>query len=115
MLSFNVCIFGISKCFGFEENCIVIFKCEIHNHGLNVPRLPGVLYYTVLSQGSSFGAIKYAHLPTFSGVSDVPVHGVDIGLQYIMHPGGIAVDWIGRWCLIVKLTVGPVLCRPAHL
>uniref|UniRef100_A0A8C4QIE6 Low-density lipoprotein receptor-related protein 2 n=1 Tax=Eptatretus burgeri TaxID=7764 RepID=A0A8C4QIE6_EPTBU len=55
-----------------------------------------VLYYTVLSQGSSFGAIKYAHLPTFSGVSDVPVHGVDIGLQYIMHPGGIAVDWIGR-------------------
>ncbi|XP_015843100.1 low-density lipoprotein receptor-related protein 2 [Peromyscus maniculatus bairdii] len=55
-----------------------------------------VVYYTVLGQGSAFGAIKRAYIPDFESGSNNPVRAVDLGLKYVMQPDGLAVDWIGR-------------------
>ncbi|KAG8510408.1 Low-density lipoprotein receptor-related protein 2 [Galemys pyrenaicus] len=55
-----------------------------------------VVYYTVLGQGSNFGAIKRAYLPNFKSGKNNPVVEVDLGLKYIMQPKGLAVDWVGR-------------------
>ncbi|XP_072468339.1 low-density lipoprotein receptor-related protein 2 isoform X2 [Notamacropus eugenii] len=55
-----------------------------------------VIYYTVLGQGSDFGAIKRAYIPTFDSSGNNPVKEVDLNLRYIVRPDGIAVDWVGR-------------------
>ncbi|XP_060033733.1 low-density lipoprotein receptor-related protein 2 [Erinaceus europaeus] len=55
-----------------------------------------VIYYTVLGQGSNFGAIKRAYLPNFESGTNNPVEEVDLGLKYILQPDGLAVDWVGR-------------------
>ncbi|KAM4859286.1 low-density lipoprotein receptor-related protein 2 [Thomomys bottae] len=55
-----------------------------------------VVYYTVLAQGSKFGAIKRAYIPNFESGSNNPIQEVDLGLKYIMQPDGLAVDWVGR-------------------
>ncbi|XP_023355035.1 low-density lipoprotein receptor-related protein 2 isoform X2 [Sarcophilus harrisii] len=55
-----------------------------------------VVYYTVLGQGSDFGSIKRAYIPTFDSSGNNPVKEVDLNLKYIMRPDGIAVDWVGR-------------------
>ncbi|KAM7316467.1 hypothetical protein ACRRTK_024198 [Alexandromys fortis] len=55
-----------------------------------------VLYYTVLGQGSEFGAIKRAYIPDFESGSNNPIREVDLGLKYLMQPDGLAVDWVGR-------------------
>lgn len=56
----------------------------------------GIIYYTVLGHGSTFGAIKRAYMPNFESGSNNPVVEVDLGLRYIMQPDGLAVDWVGR-------------------
>lgn len=56
----------------------------------------GVVYYTVLGQGSEFGAIKRAYIPDFESGSNNPIREVDLGLKYLMQPDGLAVDWVGR-------------------
>uniref|UniRef100_A0A8C5KSR3 Low-density lipoprotein receptor-related protein 2 n=1 Tax=Jaculus jaculus TaxID=51337 RepID=A0A8C5KSR3_JACJA len=55
-----------------------------------------VVYYTVLGQGSEFGAIRRAYIPGFESGSNNPIREVDLGLNYIMQPDGLAVDWVGR-------------------
>ncbi|XP_058520574.1 low-density lipoprotein receptor-related protein 2 [Ochotona princeps] len=55
-----------------------------------------VVYYTVLAQGSEFGAIKRAYIPNFESGSNNLIHEEDLGLKYIMQPDGLAVDWVGR-------------------
>lgn len=55
-----------------------------------------VVYYTVLAQGSQFGAIKRAYIPDFESGSNNPIREVDLGLKYLMQPDGLAVDWVGR-------------------
>ncbi|XP_044525030.1 low-density lipoprotein receptor-related protein 2 [Gracilinanus agilis] len=55
-----------------------------------------VIYYTVLGQGSVFGSIKRAYIPTFDSSGNNPVKEVDLNLKYIVRPDGIAVDWVGR-------------------
>ncbi|XP_068936741.1 low-density lipoprotein receptor-related protein 2 isoform X2 [Petaurus breviceps papuanus] len=55
-----------------------------------------VIYYTVLGQGSDFGSIKRAYIPTFDSSGNNPVKEVDLNLKYIVRPDGIAVDWVGR-------------------
>ncbi|XP_021582708.2 low-density lipoprotein receptor-related protein 2 isoform X1 [Ictidomys tridecemlineatus] len=55
-----------------------------------------VVYYTVLAQGSEFGAIKRAYIPNFESGINNPVQEVDLGLKYVMQPDGLAVDWVGR-------------------
>ena len=56
----------------------------------------GIVYYTVLAQGSQFGAIKRAYIPDFESGSNNPIREVDLGLKYLMQPDGLAVDWVGR-------------------
>lgn len=56
----------------------------------------GVVYYSVLAQGSEFGAIKRAYIPNFESGSNNLIQEVDLGLKYIMQPDGLAVDWVGR-------------------
>ncbi|XP_021094201.1 low-density lipoprotein receptor-related protein 2 isoform X1 [Heterocephalus glaber] len=55
-----------------------------------------VVYYTVLAQSPRFGAIKRAYIPNFESGSNNPTHEVDLGLNYVMQPDGLAVDWVGR-------------------
>uniref|UniRef100_F7CLL4 Low-density lipoprotein receptor-related protein 2 n=1 Tax=Monodelphis domestica TaxID=13616 RepID=F7CLL4_MONDO len=55
-----------------------------------------IIYYTVLGQGSVFGSIKRAYIPTFDSSGNNPVKEVDLNLKYIVRPDGIAVDWVGR-------------------
>lgn len=57
---------------------------------------PGVVYYTVLAQSPRFGAIKRAYIPNFESGRNNPTHEVDLGLNYVMQPDGLAVDWVGR-------------------
>lgn len=56
----------------------------------------GVVYFSILGQGSEFGAIKRAYLPTFDSSSNNPTKEVDLNLKYIVNPDGLAVDWVGR-------------------
>lgn len=56
----------------------------------------GVVYYTVLGEGSSFGAIKRAYIPNFESGSNNPVMEINLDLKYIVQPDGLAVDWVGR-------------------
>ncbi|MBZ3890926.1 Low-density lipoprotein receptor-related protein 2 [Sciurus carolinensis] len=55
-----------------------------------------VVYYTILAQGSKFGAIRRAYIPNFESGSNNIIEEVDLGLKYIMQPDGLAVDWVGR-------------------
>uniref|UniRef100_A0A0S7EG31 LRP2 n=1 Tax=Poeciliopsis prolifica TaxID=188132 RepID=A0A0S7EG31_9TELE len=55
-----------------------------------------VVYWTVLGRGSQFGSIKRAYMTTFNDYGSNPVKEVDLNLQYIAKPEGIAVDWVGR-------------------
>ncbi|XP_020846577.1 low-density lipoprotein receptor-related protein 2 isoform X2 [Phascolarctos cinereus] len=55
-----------------------------------------VIYFTVLGEGSDFGSIKRAYIPTFDSSGNNPVKEVDLNLKYIVRPDGIAVDWVGR-------------------
>lgn len=56
----------------------------------------GVVYYTVLGEGSNFGAIKRAYLPNFESGINNPVMEINLDLKYIVQPDGLAVDWVGR-------------------
>ncbi|KAF4026407.1 hypothetical protein G4228_018431 [Cervus hanglu yarkandensis] len=55
-----------------------------------------VVYYTVLGEGSNFGAIKRAYLPNFESGINNPVMEINLDLKYIVQPDGLAVDWVGR-------------------
>ncbi|OWK00138.1 hypothetical protein Celaphus_00015800 [Cervus elaphus hippelaphus] len=56
-----------------------------------------VVYYTVLGEGSNFGAIKRAYLPNFESGINNPVMEINLDLKYIVQPDGLAVDWVGRF------------------
>lgn len=56
----------------------------------------GVVYWTVLGQGSQFGSIKRAYMTTFNDYGNNPAKEVNLNLRYIVKPEGIAVDWVGR-------------------
>uniref|UniRef100_A0A8U8BUY5 Low-density lipoprotein receptor-related protein 2 n=1 Tax=Geospiza parvula TaxID=87175 RepID=A0A8U8BUY5_GEOPR len=55
-----------------------------------------IVYFSILGQGSEFGAIKRAYLPTFDSSRNNPTKEVDLNLKYIVNPDGLAVDWVGR-------------------
>eukprot|EP00076_Gallus_gallus_P042851 XP_025008389.1 low-density lipoprotein receptor-related protein 2 isoform X8 [Gallus gallus] len=55
-----------------------------------------IVYFSILAQGSQFGAIKRAYLPTFDSSRNNPTKEVDLNLRYIVNPDGLAVDWVGR-------------------
>uniref|UniRef100_A0A803V497 Low-density lipoprotein receptor-related protein 2 n=1 Tax=Ficedula albicollis TaxID=59894 RepID=A0A803V497_FICAL len=55
-----------------------------------------IVYFSILGQGSEFGAIKRAYLPTFDSSRNNPTKEVDLNLKYIVSPDGLAVDWVGR-------------------
>ncbi|XP_048809593.1 low-density lipoprotein receptor-related protein 2 isoform X5 [Lagopus muta] len=55
-----------------------------------------VVYFSILAQGSQFGAIKCAYLPTFDSSRNNPTKEVDLNLRYVVNPDGLAVDWVGR-------------------
>nr|XP_021127707.2 low-density lipoprotein receptor-related protein 2 isoform X4 [Anas platyrhynchos] len=55
-----------------------------------------IVYFSILGQGSQFGAIKRAYLPTFDSSRNNPTKEVDLNLRYIVNPDGLAVDWVGR-------------------
>ncbi|XP_041433100.1 low-density lipoprotein receptor-related protein 2 isoform X2 [Xenopus laevis] len=55
-----------------------------------------VVYYSIRGQGSTFGSIRRAYLPTFEDYGNNLVKDVDLDLRYIVNPDGLAVDWVGR-------------------
>ncbi|XP_010219077.1 PREDICTED: low-density lipoprotein receptor-related protein 2, partial [Tinamus guttatus] len=55
-----------------------------------------IVYFSILGQGSEFGSIKRAYLPTFDSSRNNPTKEVDLNLKYIVSPDGLAVDWVGR-------------------
>ncbi|OXB76843.1 UNVERIFIED_CONTAM: hypothetical protein H355_002536 [Colinus virginianus] len=55
-----------------------------------------IVYFSILAQGSQFGAIKRAYLPTFDSSRNNPTKEVDLNLRYVVNPDGLAVDWVGR-------------------
>ncbi|KAG8559732.1 hypothetical protein GDO81_017431 [Engystomops pustulosus] len=55
-----------------------------------------VVYYSIRGQGSVFGSIRRAYLPTFEDYGNNMVKDVDLNLRYIVNPDGLAVDWVGR-------------------
>ncbi|KAM8806535.1 low-density lipoprotein receptor-related protein 2 [Eudromia elegans] len=55
-----------------------------------------IVYFSILGQGSEFGSIKRAYLPTFDSSRNNPTKEVDLNLKYIVNPDGLAVDWVGR-------------------
>ncbi|XP_041123031.1 low-density lipoprotein receptor-related protein 2 [Polyodon spathula] len=55
-----------------------------------------MVYFTVEGKESNFGSIKRTYLTIVDDVSDNNGLSVDLNLNYIMKPGGIAVDWVGR-------------------
>eukprot|EP00079_Xenopus_tropicalis_P011186 XP_002936802.2 PREDICTED: low-density lipoprotein receptor-related protein 2 isoform X2 [Xenopus tropicalis] len=55
-----------------------------------------VVYYSIRGQGSTFGSIRRAYLPTFEDYGNNLVKDVDLDLRYIGNPDGLAVDWVGR-------------------
>lgn len=57
----------------------------------------GVVYYSVRGQGSVFGSIRRAYIPTFEDYGNNMVKDVDLNLRYIVNPDGLAVDWVGRY------------------
>uniref|UniRef100_A0A8C6QUZ8 Low-density lipoprotein receptor-related protein 2 n=1 Tax=Nannospalax galili TaxID=1026970 RepID=A0A8C6QUZ8_NANGA len=75
-----------------EEEHIQTIDYDWDPEGLGV----SVVYYSVLAQGSTFGAIKRAYIPNFESGSNNPIREVDLGLKYIRQPDGLAVDWVGR-------------------
>ncbi|NXN98396.1 LRP2 protein, partial [Rhinopomastus cyanomelas] len=55
-----------------------------------------IVYFSILGQGSEFGAIKRAYLPTFDSSRNNPTKEVDLNFKYVVKPDGLAVDWVGR-------------------
>ncbi|XP_025940300.1 low-density lipoprotein receptor-related protein 2 [Apteryx rowi] len=55
-----------------------------------------IVYFSILGQGSEFGSIKRAYLPTFDSSRNNPTKAVDLNIRYIVSPDGLAVDWVGR-------------------
>lgn len=54
-----------------------------------------MVYFTVAAADLP-GAIKRAYIPSVDDGSNNIVTAVDLDIQYITIPGGIAVDWVGR-------------------
>lgn len=54
-----------------------------------------MVYFTVAAADLP-GAIKRAYIPSVDDGSNNIVTAVDLDIQYITTPGGIAVDWVGR-------------------
>ncbi|XP_063285770.1 low-density lipoprotein receptor-related protein 2 [Pelobates fuscus] len=55
-----------------------------------------MVYYSIRGQGSAFGSIRRAYIPTFEDYGTNLVQDFDLNLRYIINPDGIAVDWVGR-------------------
>lgn len=55
-----------------------------------------MVYFTVAGEGSAFGAIKRAYIPSVDDGSNNMGASVTLDIDYITTPDGIAVDWVGR-------------------